>query len=96
MIDLKIIRENYKSKESTAAIHPGNTYATINALIDEYELLRKAINESTDECDVPESECNSFGCRGDCPNHDPARWLADQQKEIETLRARLKENNGTA
>ncbi len=47
-------------------------------------LLKAAVNESTNECD-----CDSHGHAEDCPACSPARWLVDQQMEIERLRSGL-------
>jgi hypothetical protein len=58
------------------------------ARVEKYELLRQAVNESTNEC---EPGCNSYGHTDTCPSGDAARWLADQQQEINQLRARLTE-----
>lgn len=54
-----------------------------------YELLREAVNEFGDhECDAA---CDSDSHAPTCANSNPARWFADQQRELASLRARLAE-----
>ena len=52
----------------------------------DYETLKRAVNESTNECGP---DCDDHGHGDQCPANNSAQWLIDQQKEIEQLRARL-------
>lgn len=49
-------------------------------------LLKKAVNDSADECGP---DCDDYAHGESCPACDPAKWLVDQQVEIERLRSRL-------
>lgn len=60
--------------------------ATLGKQVADYDLLRRAVNESTNEC-LP--GCSSYGHADGCPTDDPARWLADQQRVIEESRAQV-------
>ena len=51
-------------------------------------LLKKAVNDSADECGP---DCDDYAHGESCPACDPAKWLVDQQVEIERLRSRLAE-----
>jgi hypothetical protein len=48
-----------------------------------YSVLRRAVNESTNEC-AP--DCDDHGHADGCPALSPTSWLEDQQREIERLR----------
>lgn len=54
----------------------------------DYDLLKRAVNESTNECGP---DCDSHGHGDSCPANDGARWLIDQQKEIDRLRGLLRD-----
>lgn len=58
----------------------------LRAEVANYEVLKRAVNESTNECST---QCDEHGHAGDCPANNSARWLEDQQREIESLRAEL-------
>ena len=49
-------------------------------------LLKKAVNDSADECGP---DCDDYAHGESCPACDPAKWLVDQQVEIERLRQRV-------
>ncbi|HWT45741.1 MAG TPA: hypothetical protein VN085_07235, partial [Vicinamibacterales bacterium] len=53
----------------------------------DYETLKRAVNHSAN-C-LPECADNPNGCVEACPRFNTARWLTDQQAEIERLRAAL-------
>lgn len=53
---------------------------------DGYELLKRAVNESSDGC-LP--GCDSYGHEENCPEVNSAFWLENRQREIERLRAEL-------
>jgi hypothetical protein len=55
--------------------------ATVQQL-ENYEVLKRAVNESTNECGP---NCDEYGHGDDCPSCNSARWLEDQQREIERL-----------
>jgi hypothetical protein len=53
-----------------------------------YDVLRRAVNESTNECGP---DCDDHGHADDCPALSPSSWLEDQQRKIDALEARLAE-----
>jgi hypothetical protein len=53
-----------------------------------YDVLRRAVNESTNECGP---DCDDHGHGDGCPALSPSCWLEDQQRTIDGLKARLAE-----
>lgn len=53
-----------------------------------YEVLRRAVNESTNECGP---DCDDHGHGDGCPALSPSSWLEDQQRRIDALEKRLTE-----
>jgi len=48
-------------------------------ILEKYNLLAKAVNESTDEC-LP--TCDSYGHEENCPTITPAIWIENLQKKL--------------
>jgi predicted nuclease with TOPRIM domain len=59
----------------------------------DYDTLKRAVNESTNECGP---DCDEHGHGDNCPANSSARWLEDQQREIERLRELLAAANERA
>jgi hypothetical protein len=54
--------------------------ATLRSELRDYETLKRAVNESTNECGP---DCDEHGHGDNCPANSAARWLEDQQREID-------------
>lgn len=55
-----------------------------------YDVLRRAVNESTNECGP---DCDDYGHGDGCPACSPSSWLEDQKRRIDALEARLAEKD---
>lgn len=63
-------------------------YDALRSRLADYELLKRAVNE-TGDC-LP--DCDSYAHNEQCPNVNNHVVLQDKQREIESLRARLAED----
>jgi len=86
--DRAVLRNDLRAKLlSVAALA-----ADRGRLAQEYDLLTRAVNHSAD-C-LP--TCTADGCAEDCPRWNTARWLTDQQAEIDRLAQELADARLTA
>ena len=61
-----------------------------NNISEKYNLLAKAVNESTDEC-LP--TCDSYGHEENCPTITPAIWIENLQRKVDNLSKIIECNN---
>lgn len=72
---------------SHAAYCPEGRVEDLRSRLADYELLKRAVNE-TGDC-LP--DCDSYAHNEQCPNVNNHVVLQDKQREIESLRSRLDE-----